>query len=139
MKAKTFFHLSLIAATLLSQTVHATTNTLNFKNQRGSILEIVLLKDNKIEGHFTTAVASKSCPQAIGTRQPITGYIVGNVVTFSVAYPMCNSALGITGHFANHRETLDTLSILNHQAEDILHEGPGSRMIGHDIYTKIKE
>lgn len=50
-----------IASVLLSPLASAEI----FKNQRGSILEFNILDDNKIDGYFTTAVASKSCPDAI--------------------------------------------------------------------------
>jgi hypothetical protein len=107
-----------------------------FKNQRGSILEFNSLADNKIKGYFTTAVASKSCPDAIGTKRPIVGYTVGNAMTFSVVYPMCNSVLSITGNFSKNQASIDTISILNLQSDDITLEGPSARFIGHDSYKK---
>ena len=137
MNIKTLCYIPLLASALLSQSIDAATYTLTFKNQRGSVLELNITEDNKIDGYFTTAVASKTCPQAIGKKQPITGYIIGNALTFGVAYPMCESVLSITGNFTNNQEAIDTVSILNHQAEDITHEGPGARFIGHDTYKKI--
>ncbi|MBA2653005.1 MAG: hypothetical protein H0U73_12190 [Tatlockia sp.] len=108
-----------------------------YKNQRGSLLELEVMPDNKIQGFFTTAVASKSCQEAIGKKQPIIGYTVGNVLTFSVVYPSCGSVVSITGNFGKKQTKIDTLSIVNHQSVDITHEGPGSRFIGHDSYRKI--
>lgn len=126
-----------VVSTLLCQTALAEKNELTFKNQRGSILELHLLADNKIEGYFTTAVASKTCPTAINKKRPITGYLIGNAITFSVVYPMCKSVLSVSGNLDNKKTTIDTISILNKQASDIIHEGPGARFIGHDSYQKI--
>jgi hypothetical protein len=137
MNFKLFIYTSAIASFLLAQPVFAKKNIMIFKNQRGSILELNNLSDNKIEGYFTTAVASKTCPQAINKKRPITGYMVGNALTFSVVYPMCDSVLSITGNFDKAQESIDTISILNKQAADIIHEGPGARFIGHDSYNKI--
>jgi len=137
MNLKTFFFASTIISSLLSQSAFAEQNAITFKNQRGSILELSILADNKIEGYFTTAVASKTCPQAINKKRPITGYIVGNALTVSVVYPMCDSVLSISGNFDKAQKSIDTISILNKQAVDITHEGPGARFIGHDFYNKI--
>ncbi|KTD74613.1 avidin/streptavidin family protein [Legionella waltersii] len=126
---------ALIATALVCQPALSAQKTLTFKNQRGSTLEINVLADNKIEGYFTTAVASKSCPQAINTKRPITGYWVGNAISFSVVYPMCESVLSISGNFDKDQKAIDTVSILNKQSVDITHEGPGARFIGHDSYT----
>ena len=137
MTFKTFFYASTIISSLLSQSAFAEQHTISFKNQRGSILELNILADNKIEGYFTTAVASKTCTQAINKKRPITGYIVGNALTFSVVYPMCESVLSVSGNIDKAQKSIDTISILNKQADDITHQGPGARFIGHDSYTKI--
>ena len=50
---------------------------------------------------------------------------------------MCDSVLSISGNFDKAQKSIDTISILNKQAVDITHEGPGARSIGHDSYTKI--
>ncbi len=126
-----------IASTLLCQTALAEKNQITFKNQRGSILELNILADNKIEGYFTTAVASKTCPDAMNKKRPITGYLIGNALTFSVVYPMCESVLSVSGNLDKKKTAIDTISILNKQASDIIHEGPGARFIGHDSYQKI--
>ncbi len=122
---------------LLCQSVFASSDRITFKNQRGSILELILLPDNKIEGYFTTAVASKTCPKAINTKRPISGYFIGNAITISVVYPMCSSVVSMTGNFDSKKQSIDTISILNKQAEDVIHEGPGARYIGHDFYEKF--
>lgn len=137
MNFKSLFYTSTIASLLLAHSAFAEKHTMIFKNQRGSTLELNILSDNKIEGYFTTAVASKSCPQAINKKRSITGYMVGNALTFSVVYPMCESVVGITGNFDQEKKSIDTIAIINKQATDITHEGPGARFIGHDFYNKI--
>lgn len=137
MNFKVICSTTLLAATLFCQPLHASHDKLTFKNQRGSVLELNVLDDNKIEGYFTTAVASKTCPEAIGKKRPVLGYIVGNAITLSVVYPKCGSVLSITGNLGKNQKTIDTISILNRQAEDITHEGPGARFIGHDSYKQI--
>lgn len=136
MKFRTFFYATTIVSSMLCQPAFAEQHAITFKNQRGSILELNILADNKIEGYFTTAVASKTCPQAINNKRPITGYMVGNALAISVVYPMCESVLSITGNFGKAQSSIDTMSILNKQAADIIHEGPGARFIGHDYYKK---
>ncbi len=137
MTFRSFICATTIVSSFLCQSAFADQKPLIYKNQRGSILELNILSDNKIDGFFTTAVASKSCPQAINKKQAITGYIVGNALSFSVVYPMCGSVLSISGHFDKSQKSIDTISILNKQANDIAHEGPGARFIGHDSYKKI--
>ncbi|WP_454782099.1 avidin/streptavidin family protein [Legionella sp. WA2022007384] len=137
MNFKSFFCLTIVASSLLAQSVYAEQKTISYKNERGSILELNILADNKIEGYFTTAVASKTCPQAINQKRPIIGYMVGNALSFSVVYPMCESVLSISGHFDKNQQAIDTISILSKQASDITHEGPGARFIVHDSYKKI--
>ncbi len=83
-------------------------------------------------------MAFKSCQEAIGKKQPIVGYTVGNAITFSVVYQNCGSVVSITGNFVKNQKKIDTLSIINHQSDDVVHEAPGSRFIGHDRYHKIE-
>lgn len=127
------------ASFLICQSSIAAQDKLIFKNERGSVLEFSILENNKIEGHFTTAVASPSCPQAIGKKQPIIGYTIGNAMTFSVVYPMCDSLLTVSGNFDKNKKGIDTISILNKQSIDITHEGPGARFIGHDFFKKVEK
>ncbi len=116
----------------------AVPHTLVFQNQRGSILKIKTLENHKITGSFTTAVASKTCPQVINQARPITGYMIGNAISFSVSYPACESVLSIVGNLSKDQSSLDTLSILNKQADNVTKEGPGARLIGHDFYQGIQ-
>jgi hypothetical protein len=122
---------------LLGSLSYAETNSMMFKNERGSVLELNLMPDNKLEGYFTTAVASKTCPEAIQNKRPIIGYVAGNTLTFSVVYPSCGSVVSITGNFMQDKKGIDTIAIVNHQSNDISHEGPGARFISHDSYKKM--
>lgn len=137
MNFKSFIGASIALYSLFAQSAFAAEENITFKNERGSILVLNILPDNKIEGYFTTAVASKTCPQAINQKRPITGYMIGNTLSFSVVYPMCESVLSVSGNFDKDQKTIDTISILNKQANDIIHEGPGARFIGHDFYKRI--
>lgn len=137
MSIKIIVSAAIAGSLLLCHSGYAVQQSLTFKNQRGSTLELNILEDNKIQGYFTTAVASKSCPEAVNTKRPITGFMVGNALSFSVVYPMCNSVLSIIGNLSKDNKNIDTLSILNKQADDIVHEGPGARFIGHDSYDKV--
>ncbi|STY31005.1 Avidin family [Legionella wadsworthii] len=137
MNFKSLFCVTIAASSLMTQSVFAVQKTISFKNERGSILELNIQSDNKIEGFFTTAVASKTCPQAINQKRPIIGYMVGNAISFSVVYPMCESVLSVSGHFDKDQQAIDTISILNKQADNITREGPGARFIGHDSYKKV--
>ncbi|WP_242604368.1 avidin/streptavidin family protein [Legionella gresilensis] len=136
MKAK-FLNPLLITFVVVSQPTFGAQNVISFKNERGSILQLSMGSNNKIEGYFTTAVASKTCPQAINVKRPITGFMIGNAITVSIAYPMCESVLSLSGNFDKNKQTLDTISILNKQAENITQEGPGARFIGHDFYKRL--
>jgi hypothetical protein len=75
--------------------------------------------------------------QAINQKRPITGYTIGNALSFNVVYPVCESVLSVSGNFDDKQSIIDTISVLNKQATDIIHEGPGARFIGHDLYSKI--
>lgn len=137
MKYTQSFLAALIASALFSPITQAQDMS-TYKNHRGSILEIQKLEDHVITGSFTTAVTSKTCPQALNQKRPITGYMIGNALSFSVFYPMCDSVLSITGNISADETSIDTISILNKQAADVTKEGPGARFIGHDLYEKVE-
>lgn len=122
---------------LSANPLYAAQSSIKYKNNRGSELTINIGKEHNVTGHFITAVASKSCPQAIGTKRPIIGYVSGNALTFSTVYPMCDSVLSFSGNFFDNKKSIDTLSILIHQAKDIIHQGPGDRFIGNDTFHKV--
>lgn len=108
-----------------------------YKNQRGSILELDILPNNKIQGNFITAVASKECQSVIGKKQSIIGFWTGNAITFSVVYDQCGSLYSVTGNFDMEQNTIDVIGLINHQSNDIAGQDCGTRFIAHDIYTAI--
>jgi hypothetical protein len=122
---------------LLSQTALAENDMLIYKNTRGSTLKLRMNPDNTLSGIFTTAVASKECPQAIGTDKPLLGYVANNAIVFSVSYPECGSIVGFTGNIEKNNSLIDVTAIIAHQTKDIGSEGPGARMISHDIFNQI--
>lgn len=121
---------------ILSQNSYAENKIITYKNTRGSILKLQINSDNTLSGYFTTAVASKECQQAIGMKRPIVGYIAKNALTFSVSYPECG-VLNFIGNIENKQTVIDTTAIVAHPSSQIEKEGPGARMISHDVFIKV--
>ena len=130
----------MMSLSLANQMVFAEKNGITYENSRGSILELNFNKKGPLTGTFTTAVASKECQDVIGRERPITGYLEGTAITFSVNYPTCGSVVTLTGHINPSKDTIDAIAIIVHQASSFT-EGPGSQFITHDTFmqkTKIK-
>ena len=108
-----------------------------YKNARGSVLKLKFNDDNTITGTFITAVASKECQQAIGTRKPVTGYITKNSIAFVVSYPECGAVVSLAGNIEDNKSLIDTTAIIVHSTAHIATEGPGARMISHDVFNKV--
>ena len=122
---------------LLQTLAFAESNIVTFKNKRGSILTLNLDKGEILTGTFKTAVASKECQEAINLQRPLTGFKAENAITFSVNYPKCGSVLTFIGNIDEAKGIIDTTAILARNATDISTEGPGSRLIVHDVFKKI--
>jgi hypothetical protein len=137
MKIKKCLYIVSTILALNCKATHAEINKMIFKNEKGSILEFQLFSENKIQGSFTTAVSSKECIKARSKTKPITGVIIGNTISFTVAYPECGSILAVVGNFYRNGNSIDTIGILNRQSDDIIHDHPGVRLIEHDLYDKI--
>ena len=135
MKLKNIFYTAVILS-LFSPNVFSKNDLITYKNSRGSILKLKVNSDNSLTGFFTTAVASKECQQAIGMKRPIVGYIVKNALTFSVSYPECG-VLTFIGNIEDNQQTIDTTAILAHPSHHIAKEGPGARMISHDVFDRV--
>ncbi|EKD71293.1 MAG: hypothetical protein ACD_46C00221G0018 [uncultured bacterium] len=139
MKLKNICYIAVILS-LFSQSVFADKNTekntITYQNTRGSILKLSINSDNTLTGFFTTAVASKECQQAIGVKRPIVGYITKNALTFSVNYPECG-VLTFIGNIEDNQKIIDTMAIVAHSSNHIAKEGPGARMISHDVFNRV--
>jgi hypothetical protein len=121
---------------LFTQSVFAESNVLTYKNTKGSILQLKINPDNTLTGSFTTAVASKECQQAIGMKRPLVGYIAKNAIAFSVSYPECG-VVTIIGNIEDDQKLIDTTALVAHPTNHFAKEGPGARMISHDVFSRV--
>ncbi|WP_019215553.1 avidin/streptavidin family protein [Legionella tunisiensis] len=124
---------AILGLSVVSQVSFAA-DTMIFKNEKGSVLELAVAKEGAV---FTTAVASKECQQAIGQKRPVVGYLTGNAFTISIDYPDCGSALSIIGNIAANKKSLDTTWVVAHQAVNNQQPNLGARFIGHNSYTRV--
>lgn len=113
------------------------TNAITYQNSRGSILTLQINSNQTLSGTFTSAVASKECPQAIGMKRPIIGFIAKNALTISISYPECG-VVNFIGNIEDNNNVIDAISIVAHESNHIAKEGPGARLIGHDVFNRIK-
>lgn len=127
---------AIIGLSVFSQASFAA-DTMVFKNDKGSVLELTVAKEGDVTGYFTTAVASKECQQAIGQKRPVVGYLTGNAFTISIDYPDCGSALSIIGNIAENKKSLDTTWVVAHQTVNNKQPNLGARFIGHNSYTRV--
>lgn len=109
-----------------------------YKNERGSLLYLTQTTPNNIVGYFKTAVASEKCPKAVNQKRPIVGVYAGNAISIAVSYPKCGSVITFSGNFYNHKKSIETTSILVHQAKNPNTDGPGARYITQDRFHIIK-
>lgn len=107
-----------------------------FKNNYGSILEITVNDDDSVQGYFTTKVATKDCPQVVGQKRPVVGFLTGNALTLSIDYPSCGSALSIIGNLKKDNNIIDTTWVAAHQV-DPTKDRLSARFIGHNKYKRI--
>lgn len=121
----------------LSSFAFAAGETITYKNTRGSELKLQFLLNNSVTGTFTTAVASKDCQQAIGVERPIMGFTAKNSLGFIVNYPECGSVVTFIGNIEEDKSLIDTTAIVAHPSVHIAKEGPGARMISHDMFMRV--
>lgn len=111
---------------------------LTYKNNRGSVLKLQFSADNVLIGTYTTAVASKECPQVIGLERPIIGYITNNALAISIGYPACGSVVTFIGNIENDRSAIDTTSLVVHQSRDLTKsKKQATRFVGHDVFSRV--
>lgn len=125
-----------IGLTLTANAATAESDTSTWKNARGSTLTLQFLDKNALSGTFTTAVATKQCPKAVGMKRDINGFIVKNAITISVSYPDCGTVLTFIGNIDKQNGTLETTSILAQQADQVFAEGNGIQLITHDSFKR---
>ena len=138
MSLKKIGYTAVFGLSLLSQMTFAAQETMIFKNHYGSILELNVTDNENITGFFTTQVATKDCPQVIGQKRPVVGFLTGNALTLSVDYPSCGSVLSIIGNLEKDKKTIDTTWVVAHQVASLNSEKHLlSRFIGHNTYQRV--
>lgn len=118
----------------------ASDSTINYKNQRGSILTLVFHSGKQentgtLSGTFTTAVGN--CGTDKEVPLPISGYYNGNAVTVTVNFPHCKQVVAMTGNIANDRKTLHTLWLDAAPVDDPRGNNWNSNVVGSDSYDKL--
>ncbi|MFT4058280.1 MAG: avidin/streptavidin family protein [Legionella sp.] len=106
--------------------------TLHYKNLRNSTLELNFSNGDNVTGLFTTAVATKECEDVVGVARPVTGYVLGNAITFSVEYPTCGSVVSFSGHLNEDKSKITTIAIVTHQNTKHF----GSQFISNDVFAQ---
>lgn len=135
-----------VALCLLTHIAHAITVKTSYqlyKNQRGSVLELVYKPqaDNSglVSGQFITAVANERCKDVIGRPTPVTGFYNGNAVSLSFSYPSCDSVVSLIGNIDKKRQ-LHALWIVKQPVEAADKAQPrqwNRNIIGHDDFMPI--
>jgi hypothetical protein len=127
---------TIVMSLILNQAIHA--ETVSYKNTRGSLLTLHFTSEGQVTGSFTTAVATKQCPEVIGKERPVSGYLAGNAIVISVGYPSCGSVVSLIGNFNKDKRVIDTTGLVAHQMGTVLPNGPSVQFITHDVFTKMK-
>ncbi len=112
-----------------------------YKNQRGSIMELVLHPQDgnvgTITGTFTTAVGN--CKTDMGVAMPITGFVNGNAISVSINFPHCKQVVAMTGHLLEENNTLYTLWLDASQSADPMKKDWTANISGADYYQREKK
>lgn len=104
-----------------------------WKNQRGSVLQILSATNNVLTGTFTTAVAKTK--QCIGKPLPATGYVNGDAISLIINFAPCNSpyTVAMTGYLS-HDNKLHTMYMVQNQNRNQWN----ACIINADVYHKFK-
>lgn len=109
-----------------------------YKNQRGSIMELVLHPlegdSGTITGTFTTAVGN--CKKDMGIPMPISGFFNGNAISVSVNFPHCKQVVAMTGHLVEENNALYTLWLDASQSVDPMKKDWTANIVGADYYKR---
>lgn len=130
-------YMGLMGLALVSSSVMAESQVVEYKNQRGSVLSIQYSDNNSITGSFTTAVATKDCREAIGVKRPVIGYMAKNAISFSVNYPECGSVVAFAGNVEQNKSIIATTALIVHHSKDTAKNNASFAMISHDVFKKI--
>lgn len=136
MRVKHIGYAAALSLAILSQTGFSAQETMVFKNNYGSTLEITVNEDDSVQGFFTTTVATKDCQQVVGQKRPVVGFLTGNALTLSIYYPSCGSALSIIGNLKKDNKIIDSTWVATHQV-DPTKDALSARFIGHNKYKRI--
>lgn len=120
-----------LCLTFVSASLSAEQTSIRYKNTRGSVLELNFGQDNKLTGSFVTAVATKDCQQAVGSKRPIIGYADGTAIGLSINYPVCGSVVTLSGHISKDRDVIETIAVIAHQGDHF-----GTQYISHDTFAR---
>lgn len=114
-------------------------SSIQYKNQRGSVLSIKFQRgahenSGSVTGTFTTAVGN--CAKEMNIPMPISGFYNGNAVTITVNFPRCNQVVAMTGNFSNDLTKLHTLWLDASSVDDPKGNDWNSNIVGSDYYER---
>ena len=139
-------NLILKAAFLLGLFVHlqasAEGNSVRYKNQRGSVLELIkqsgaVAGTGNLTGSFITAVGD--CKADMNVPVPVTGYYNGNALALSINFPHCKQVVTMTGNLSTDENSLNTLWLDAKQAVDPVRANWNSNVIGADSFDRVSQ
>ncbi len=139
-KIRTKIVISMVSCLVMGSTAisAAPSNSITYKNQRGSTLTLTWNSEQanagSLTGSFITAVGN--CKAAIGQPVPVTGYYNGNAIALIVNYPACNSVVAMTGNFNRNNDELKTIWLVARKADDPVQANWDANTIGSDTFNK---
>lgn len=132
----------LITAFLMAATTmaFAENNTATqFKNTRGSVLNLTMHAEGKdsgtLTGTFTSAVGN--CAAALGKAVPVTGFYNGHAIALAMNFAPCKQVIAMKGHFDKKNQEINTLWLGVNTAKESATPQWDSNIIGHDHFVKV--
>ena len=130
-----FFYTSLYAGAVASQTI-------TYKNQRGSTLVLTWHEDKSIKegaaGTITGTFISAVGKCATGLSLPVSGVFNGNAIAITLNLPECKQVIAMTGNTTENREEIHMLWLDAAQSADPQKKDWNSNIIGADHYKMEK-
>jgi hypothetical protein len=109
-RLKRILTISMLSCFCMSYAVHATEDSMTYKNQRNSIMTLIWHHEKNnvgtLSGTFTTAVGD--CKQDMNVPVPVNGFFNGNAIAIVVNFPHCKQVVAMTGVVSNDDNTLQT-------------------------------